>query len=239
MGREGLLWLEPLVEVETENGRLAYGPVAVDDVPSLFDADFLNGGAHQLAHGATNEIPFLAKQERLTFARCGVIDPLDIKAYESEGGLAGLRAALAMAPEDIVDVVTESGLRGRGGAGFPAGVKWKTALEQASDQKYICCNADEGDSGTFADRMLIEGDPFSLIEGMVIASLGVGATEGYIYLRSEYPHAIETLRKAIATWENAGYSGRRNDGSPRFKLHLRIGAGSYICGEESLDAREP
>ncbi len=232
-GSRGMLWLEPLVEVETAKGRVAYGPIEVSDVASLFDARFIEGGAHDLAHGPTEEIPYFAGQERLTFARCGVIDPLDLKDYEAHGGLAGLRKALEIKPPDIVDAVTASGLRGRGGAGFPTGVKWKTAAEQNADQKYICCNADEGDSGTFADRMLMEGDPFSLIEGMVIAGLAVGATVGYIYLRSEYPHAAATLRKAIALWEEAGLSGRNDDGTPRFKLHLRMGAGAYICGEES------
>ncbi len=232
-GSRGMLWLEPLVEVETPEGRIAYGPVEAGDVASLFDAGFLEGGAHDLAHGPTEDIPYFARQERLTFARCGVIDPLDLNEYEAHGGLAGLRKALEINPPDIVEAVTASGLRGRGGAGFPTGVKWKTAAEQDADQKYICCNADEGDSGTFADRMLMEGDPFSLIEGMVIAGLAVGASEGYIYLRSEYPHAAATLRKAIALWEEAGLSGRCDDGSPRFTLHFRMGAGAYICGEES------
>ncbi|GJL94184.1 MAG: formate dehydrogenase subunit beta [Hyphococcus sp.] len=232
-GSRGMLWLEPLVEVQTSKGRVAYGPVAPGDVAELFEAKFHEGGKHTLGYGLTEQIPYFAKQERLTFARCGVIDPLDLKAYEAHGGLKGLGNALKMNRADIVAQVTESGLRGRGGAGFPTGIKWKTAAEQNADQKYICCNADEGDSGTFADRMLMEGDPFCLIEGMVIAALAVGASEGYIYLRSEYPHAASTLRKAIALWEEAGLSGRNEDGSPRFNLHLRMGAGAYICGEES------
>ncbi|NNE42066.1 MAG: formate dehydrogenase [Marinicaulis sp.] len=232
-GTRGMLWLEPLIEVETSKGRVAYGPVEPGDVASLFNASFHKGGEHKLGHGAAKEIPYFAKQERLTFARCGVIDPLSLKDYEAHGGIAGLGKALKMDRADIVAEVTESGLRGRGGAGFPTGIKWKTAAAQTADQKYICCNADEGDSGTFADRILIEGDPFCLIEGMVIAALAVGASEGYIYLRSEYPHAAATLRKAITLWEEAGLSGRNDDGSPRFKLHLRMGAGAYICGEES------
>ena len=232
-GSRGMLWLEPMVEVETDNGRVAYGPVTVDDVSSLFEAGFLTGGDHDLGHGLTEKIPYFAKQERLTFARVGVIDPLDLEAYEAHGGIAGLTAALAMTAEQIVEVVTESGLRGRGGAGFPTGIKWKTANAQAEGQKYICANADEGDSGTFADRMLMEGDPYSLIEGMVIGALGIGADTGYIYIRSEYPHAIKTMRKAIELWENKGLSGRNDDGTPRFKLHVRVGAGAYICGEES------
>ena len=233
-GSRGMLWLEPLVEIETPNGRAAFGPVQADDVASLFDGDFLKGGKHPLSHGLTEEIPFFAKQERLTFARCGVIDPIDLESYEAAGGLAGLRKALTMAPSDIVETVTQSGLRGRGGAGFPTGIKWKTALEQESAEKYICCNADEGDSGTFADRMLMEGDPFSLLEGMVIAGRGVGATKGYIYVRSEYPHAIKILRRAIATFHGAGYLGENINGSDtQFDIEVRVGAGAYICGEET------
>lgn len=232
-GTRGMLWLEPLVEVETPKGRVAYGPVDASDVKSLFKADFLKGGEHKLGHGLTEDIPYFKNQERLTFARCGIIDPLSLSDYEAHGGLAGLKKALKMKSEAIVEQVLGSGLRGRGGAGFPTGIKWKTALAQADGQKYICANADEGDSGTFADRMLMEGDPFSLIEGMVIGGLGIGADTGYIYIRSEYPHAIQTMRKAIELWESAGLSGHADDGSPRFNLHIRVGAGAYICGEES------
>ncbi len=233
-GSRGMLWLEPLVEVETSKGRVAYGPVAAGDVAELFDAGFLEGGDHDLAHGITEEIPYFAKQERLTFARCGIIDPLSIGDYEKYGGLAGLREALKMAPAAIVDTVTKSGLRGRGGAGFPTGIKWKTTLAQQSDQKYICCNADEGDSGTFADRMLMEGDPFSLLEGMVIAGRATGATIGYIYIRSEYPHAIKTMHKAVEMFKAAGFLGGDIDGSDtRFEIDIRVGAGAYICGEET------
>lgn len=233
-GSRGLLWLEPLVEVETLQGRVAYGPVTPADVAGLFGCDFLTGGDHPLCHGRTEDISYLANQERLTFARCGVIDPLSLDAYESAGGLTGLKKAQSMAPEVIVEMVTASGLRGRGGAGFPAGIKWDTARKATGEQKYICCNADEGDSGTFADRMLMEGDPFSLLEGMVIAGRAVGADTGYIYLRSEYPHAIRTMRKAIAIWEEKGLLGDTVLGSgDRFHIHLRVGAGAYICGEES------
>jgi len=232
-GSRGMLWLEPMVEVETDKGRVAYGPVEADDVAALFEADFLSGGDHALGHGLTEEIPYFAKQERLTFARVGLIDPLDLAAYEAHGGVAGLTAALKMSSEEIVEIVSESGLRGRGGAGFPTGIKWKTANAQPDGQKYICANADEGDSGTFADRMLMEGDPFCLIEGMVIGALGIGADTGYIYIRSEYPHAIKTMCKAIELWQAAGFFGWNDDGSPRFNLSVRVGAGAYICGEES------
>jgi len=232
-GSRGMLWLEPMVEVETEKGRVAYGPVSTDDVDGLMKAGFLDGSDHDLCHGLTEEMDYFKNQERLTFARVGVIDPLSLEDYEARGGIAGLTKALKMSAQEIVDEVKESGLRGRGGAGFPTGIKWQTALAQEESQKYLCANADEGDSGTFADRMLMEGDPFSLVEGMVIGALGIGADTGYIYIRSEYPHAIKTMQKAIQLWEDAGLSGKNDDGTPRFKLHVRIGAGAYICGEES------
>jgi formate dehydrogenase iron-sulfur subunit len=233
-GSRGMLWLEPLIEVETPEGRVAYGPIYEGHVESLFDAGFETGGQHTLGHGLTETIPYFAKQERLTFARVGVVDPLNLVDYENNGGLTGLRKALKMGPADIIETVTASGLRGRGGAGFPTGIKWKTALATESDQKYICCNADEGDSGTFADRMLMEGDPFTLIEGMIIAGRATGADTGYIYIRSEYPHAIRTMRRAIGVWEDNGLLGENIDGSDQaFHLHIRVGAGAYICGEET------
>ncbi len=233
-GSRGMLWLEPMVEVETPKGRIAYGPVKAADVPALFKAGFLKGEKHALCHGLTEEIPYFKNQERLTFARCGLIDPLSIEDYRAHGGFEGLSKAINMAPIDIVNEVTTSGLRGRGGAGFPTGIKWKTVHDAKADQKYICCNADEGDSGTFADRMLMEGDPFCLIEGMTIAGIAVGATKGYIYVRSEYPHAVETLREAIRVATSANWLGRTIQGSPYdFELHVRMGAGAYICGEET------
>ena len=233
-GSRGMFWLEPLVEVETPKGRVAYGPVTPDSVASLFDAGFLDGKAHPLCLGLTEEIPYLKKQERLTFARCGVIDPLSLSDYISRDGYKGLQNALKMKAEQIVEEVTNSGLRGRGGAGFPTGIKWKTVLNAPADQKYIVCNADEGDSGTFADRMIMEGDPFVLIEGMTIAGFAVGATSGYIYCRSEYPHAFKTLQRAIAIAYEKGYLGANAAGSGKhFDLEVRLGAGAYICGEET------
>jgi formate dehydrogenase iron-sulfur subunit len=233
-GSRGMLWLEPLVEVETSKGRVAYGPVKPEDVPGLFKANFLKGEKHKLGHGLTEEIPYFKNQERLTFARCGITDPLSIEDYRAHGGFEGLTKALTMAPLDIVGEVTTSGLRGRGGAGFPTGIKWKTVHDAKADQKYICCNADEGDSGTFADRMLMEGDPYCLIEGMTIAGIAVGATKGYIYVRSEYPHAVATLREAIRIATEANWLGRTIQGSPHdFELYVRMGAGAYICGEET------
>jgi len=233
-GSRGLYWLEPMVEVATAEGRIAYGPVAPSDLNSLFDADFLSGGQHALRLGKPEEIPFLKNQERLMFARCGIIDPLSIEEYRGHGGYRGLAKALQMQPAEIVAEVTESGLRGRGGAGFPTGIKWKTVLGAQADRKYIVCNADEGDSGTFADRMLMEGDPFLLIEGMTIAGVATGATKGFIYIRSEYPDAFRQMGRAIETARNAGYLGPNVLGSGKaFDLETRLGAGAYICGEET------
>ncbi|MBA8800897.1 formate dehydrogenase beta subunit [Agrobacterium pusense] len=233
-GSRGMLWLEVLVEVRTEHGRIAYGPVKASDVASLFDADFLTGGAHRLCLGLTKDIPFLKSQTRLTFARCGVTDPLSLEDYRTYQGMKGLEKAVAMAPLDIVAEVTQSGLRGRGGAGFPTGIKWKTVADAVADQKYIVCNADEGDSGTFADRMIMEGDPFVLIEGMAIAGLAVGATKGFIYTRSEYPYAIRAMEKAIEIARREGVLGSSVLGSGRaFDMEVRMGAGAYVCGEET------
>jgi formate dehydrogenase iron-sulfur subunit len=233
-GSRGLLWLEPLVEVETPKGRIAYGPVRVEDVKGLMDGGLLEGRSHGLCHGPTDEIAYLKNQERLTFARCGIVDPLSVADYIAHGGFEGLKRALASTGAGIVAAVTDSGLRGRGGAGFPAGIKWKTVHDQPGDEKYVCCNADEGDSGTFADRMIMEGDPMTLIEGMTISAVAVGATRGFIYIRSEYPQAIAVMREAIQRVEAAGYLGNDVCGSGRkFDLKVRVGAGAYICGEET------
>lgn len=233
-GSRGLYWLEPMVEVETAQGRVAYGPVAPADVDSLLDAGLLDGGDHRLGLGMTADIPFLKRQTRLTFARCGLTDPLSLEDYRNHGGLTGLENALGMAPAAIVAQVTESGLRGRGGAGFPTGIKWKTVLEAEGARKYIICNADEGDSGTFADRMIMEGDPFVLVEGMVIAGIATGATKGYVYLRSEYPHAIRVMNRAVEIAREAGILGTSVLGSDHaFDMEIRVGAGAYVCGEET------
>jgi formate dehydrogenase iron-sulfur subunit len=231
-GTRGLLWLEPLLEVETPAGRIGFGPVDAADVPALFDAGFQDN--HPLALGLVEQIPYLARQQRLTFARVGITDPLSLDDYEAHGGYRGLRNALLMAPAEIVASVTASGLRGRGGAAFPTGIKWNTVLKAPGTEKYIVCNADEGDSGTFADRIVMESDPYVLIEGMTIAGIAVGATRGYIYVRSEYPHSIRQLEAAIATATGRGYLGPNLLGSGRsFELEVRKGAGAYICGEET------
>jgi formate dehydrogenase iron-sulfur subunit len=232
-GSRGMHWLEPLLEVETDTGRIAYGPVAVADVDSVLDAMIAGGGDHPLRIGSPGEHPFLKKQTRLTFARCGIVDPRSLDDYKAHDGYKGLAKALAN-PVGIIDEVTQSGLRGRGGAGFPTGIKWKTVADAKADRKYIVCNADEGDSGTFADRMIMEGDPFVLIEGMTIAAIAVGATKGFIYIRSEYPHAIATMNAAIAAARRGGMLGKTIAGSAfAFDLEVREGGGAYVCGEET------
>ena len=233
-GSRGLLWLEPLVEVDVAGTRLGFGPVAAADVASLFDARFDAGKTHALSLGVTAEIPYFKRQQRLTFARVGVTDPKSLADYLSHGGYRGLSNALARSGADIVAGVTASGLRGRGGAAFPAGIKWKTVLGAPGQTKYIVCNADEGDSGTFSDRMLMEGDPFVLIEGMTIAGIATGATRGYIYLRWEYPGAKRALEAAIAAAYAGHFLGENIQGSGKnFDLEVRMGAGAYICGEET------
>ncbi len=233
-GSRGLLWLEPLVEVTTPQGRIAYGPVAPTQVAALFQAGFTQGAAHALRLGPVEQIPQFKNQERLTFARVGITDPRSLQDYLDHEGYRGLKAALALEPAAIVAQVSDSGLRGRGGAAFPAGIKWKTVLATAAEQKYIVCNADEGDSGTFSDRMIMEGDPFVLIEGMTIAALATGATQGFIYLRWEYPDAKMALDAAIEAAARAGYLGENVLGSGRsFRLEVRMGGGAYICGEET------
>jgi len=233
-GSRGLFWLEPMLEVATPAGRMAYGPVQAADVPGLLDAGALQGRPHALGLGRVDLIPYLAAQRREVFARVGVTDPLSLADYAAHGGWAGLRAALAQDGEAVVEQVLASGLRGRGGAAFPAGIKWRTVRGAAGARKHIVCNADEGDSGTFSDRMLMEGDPYALLEGMAIAGLAVGAAEGWIYVRSEYPDAIATLHEAIARAAAAGWLGDSVAGSGRaFRVHLRKAAGSYVCGEET------
>lgn len=233
-GSRGLAWLEPLVECTTPSGRIGFGPVQTQDVAALFDAGFPNAARHALAMGPVDELPYLKSQQRLTFARIGLTDPLSVDDYVAHEGFAGLRRALAMQPEAIVNEVIESGLRGRGGAAFPTGIKWQTAMRAAAAPKYVVCNADEGDSGTFADRLVMESDPLMLIEGMTIAGLAIGAELGYIYVRSEYPDSVRQLAQAAQAARVAGYLGRDILGSGRhFDIEVRMGAGSYVCGEET------
>ena len=233
-GSRGMYWLEPTVEVERPEGRVGYGPTKPSDIDSLLDAGMLEGGKHPLFLGLVEDIPFFKKQTRLTFARVGIIDPRSLEDYKAHGGYKGLEKALAAGPEAIVEEVVNSGLRGRGGAGFPTGIKWRTVAQTPPQQKYIVCNADEGDSGTFADRMIMEGDPLVLIEGMTIAGIATGATYGYIYIRSEYPHAVEAMEIAIRRAREGGMLGANVAGSKyAFDMEVRVGAGAYVCGEET------
>lgn len=228
----GLYWLEPLVELDTAQGRVGFGPVTPEDVPGLLDALAGDPGSHALALGPVEAIPYLKSQQRLLFARAGITRPLSLDDYHANGGFDGLRQATLLDGDEVVATVLDSGLRGRGGAAFPAGIKWRTVRQAPAGQKYVVCNADEGDSGTFADRMLMEGDPLLLIEGMIIAGLAVGASKGYIYVRSEYPDAVRTLNEAILLAREAGYLDVAGNGVA-FDLQVRVGAGAYICGEET------
>ena len=233
-GSWGASWLEPLVEIVVGEQRIAYGPVGVDDIDELVEAGFLAGGDHPLRLGPTNEIPYLVDQERWTFWRCGLIDPLSIDDVMAHRGFEGLGKAFEIGPQAVIDEIRESGLRGRGGAGFPTGIKWQTVADTEGEQKYIACNADEGDSGTFSDRILMEGDPLCLIEGMTIAGYAVGASKGYIYLRSEYPVTRRVLDEALKLARENGWLGDNIQGSGfDFDIEIHLGAGSYVCGEET------
>ncbi len=240
-GSRGMYWLEPLVEVETPEGRVGYGPVKANKVSSLIDDGLLDGKKLDLSIGVVDDYPWMKRQTRLTFARCGITDPRSIDDYRAHKGFEGLKKAIEIGPDATIEQVTESGLRGRGGAGFPTGIKWRTVADTPPQQKYIVCNADEGDSGTFADRMIMEGDPLVLIEGMAIAGMAVGANYGYLYLRSEYPDAFIALNIAIEEARKAGFLGDNIAGSKyAFDMEVRLGAGAYVCGEETslLDSLE-
>ena len=232
-GSRGLYWLEPMVEVATAAGRVAYGPVMAADAAGLLEAALIDS-THPLRLGLVDDIPWLKRQTRLTFARCGVIDPRSLEDYRVHGGCRGIERAVALGAAATVEELVQSGLRGRGGAGFPTGIKWRTVAQTAAPQKYIVCNADEGDSGTFADRMIMEGDPFALIEGMAIAGFATGASKGYVYIRSEYPHAIAAMTAACSAARRGGLLGRGVAGSAHdFDIEVLVGAGAYVCGEET------
>ena len=210
----GMHWLEPLAEIDGQG----FGPLDPTDVAAVL------AGASDKTIGRIVDHPFIAGQQRFTFARAGKTRPLSLEDYAATGGWTGLAKARLIGPLATIDEVTRSGLRGRGGAGFPAGVKWQTVAKAPGGPKYIVCNADEGDSATFADRMVMEGDPFMLIEGMAIAALATGATRGYVYIRSEYPHAIAKMQAAVAASAHL---------VAPFLLEVRVGAGAYVCGEET------
>ncbi|MEO1202055.1 MAG: NADH-quinone oxidoreductase subunit NuoF [Pseudomonadota bacterium] len=233
-GSRGASWLEPLIEVDVDGTRIGYANASAADVESLFENDFLSGGNHDRRVGVVEELPYLKQQERWTFERSGIIAPLSVDDYRAHAGFDGLERAFDMGPDAVIQAVLDSGLRGRGGAGFPTGIKWRTVADADGAQKYVACNADEGDSGTFSDRLLMEGDPFCLLEGMAIAGYATGASIGYIYLRSEYPLTHRILSKAIDVLRDAGWLGSNiQDSGFDFDIELHLGAGSYVCGEET------
>ncbi len=233
-GSWGATWLEPMVEVVVDEQRIAYGNIEPNDVADLFDAGLLDGGEHAKRLGPVNEIPYLMNQDRWTFWRCGLINPLSVDDFTAQQGFEAITKAIEMGPQSVIDAIKTSGLRGRGGAGFPAGIKWQTVADTDADQKYIACNADEGDSGTFSDRIMMEGDPLGLVEGMMVAGFAVGANKGYIYLRSEYPLTYSILNRAIVAAREAGWLGENIQGSGfDFDIDVHLGAGSYVCGEET------
>ncbi|MGI9272529.1 MAG: formate dehydrogenase beta subunit [Woeseiaceae bacterium] len=233
-GSWGATWLEPMFEVVVDDKRIAYGNVEPDDVAGLFEAGLLNGGDHAKHLGPVDEIPYLIKQDRWTFWRCGLINPLSVEDFQAHQGFEAISKAFEMGQQPVIDAIKESGLRGRGGAAFPAGIKWQTVADTKGEQKYVACNADEGDSGTFSDRMMMESDPLGLVEGMMIAGFAVGANKGYIYLRSEYPLTYSILNRAIVAAREAGWLGENIQGSGfDFDIDVHVGAGSYVCGEET------
>jgi formate dehydrogenase iron-sulfur subunit len=233
-GSRGITWLETMVEVSVDERRIAYGPVEPGDVDGLVAAGLFEGDEHELKLGPTEDIDWLKNQDRWTFRRCGLIDPLSLDNFQAHGGFAGLQAAFDKGAAHVLEQVKASGLRGRGGAGFPTGIKWQTVVDAAGEQKYIACNADEGDSGTYSDRILMESDPLTLIEGMLIAGFAVGASKGYIYLRSEYPLTRKILNNALVLARENGWLGENIQGSGfDFEIDLHLGAGSYVCGEET------
>ncbi len=217
----GAFFLEPMIERDSPTGRVAWCHVALDDLPNIIMG---TGGM------PVDAIPYLAKQTRATFANFGITEPLALDEYQSRGGFKGLEAALAMAPEAIIQELKISRLRGRGGAAFPVWNKWQVAHQTDANEKYVVVNADEGDAGTYCDRMVMEGDPFRLIEGMLICAHAIGATKGFIYCRQEYPAAAWSIRTAIRKADEAELlevNGRT------FSIELVMGAGSYVCGEET------
>jgi formate dehydrogenase iron-sulfur subunit len=217
----GAFFLEPMVERDTPNGREAWFDVSPNDLPSIV------GGV-----GGTPvaEIPFLQQQTRFTFANFGITEPLALDEYQTRGGLKGLEAAQSLSPEAIVEQLRVSRLRGRGGAAFPVWGKWQVAQQASSEQKYVVANADEGDAGTYCDRMIMEGDSFRLIEGMMLCAKAIGATRGYLYCRYEYPAAARAMNFAIQKAREADLLD--SDDYP-FDLDEAVGAGSYVCGEET------
>ncbi len=242
-GCQGFCQMGPLVTVLPEN--ILYTQVKLEDVKEIVETSLVNDGIVERllytdaktgkACKGVGEIPFYTQQTRKVLHNCGLIDAKDIREYIANGGYLGVYKALTeMSSEDVIQNMIDSGLRGRGGGGFPTGLKWKFTLPEKSDKKYVICNGDEGDPGAFMDRSVMEGNPHSVIEGMMIAGKAIGADEGYIYVRVEYPLAVERLRIAIAEAEKQGVLGQNIFGTGfNFTLHVMEGAGAFVCGEET------
>jgi NADH-quinone oxidoreductase subunit F len=247
VGCIGPCYLEPLVDVQMPGRpRISYSGVTPDLARALLDSFLERGEVFRnrlVGHFGADELdgapkffehPMLARQVRVVLRNCGIIDPDNVDHYLARDGYRGFEKCLALSGEQVLEIVQNSGLRGRGGAGFPTWRKWKICRETASDQRYLICNADEGDPGAFMNRSLIEGDPHAMLEGMLIAAYTLGATHGYIYIRAEYPLAIRRLRAAIATLREMGLLGERILGSGfSFDITIKEGAGAFVCGEET------
>ncbi len=235
----GMCFEEPIVQFEgSELGSIHIGKANPETITQILE-DYIAGKAPaeniilaEKISGKHNAL--LANQQRIVLRNCGIIDPECIEDYEARDGYKALQKALQMEKTAIIEEIKKSGLRGRGGAGFPTGLKWQFCASENSDKKYVICNADEGDPGAFMDRSTLEGDPHSVIEGMIIGAYAIGANEGYIYCRAEYPMALEHLKTAIAAAEKKNYLGKNILGSSfSFDLHIKEGAGAFVCGEET------
>jgi NADH-quinone oxidoreductase subunit F len=229
------LFRDPLVDViAPETGRVTYEYVKPGDVPKIVDEHLIKGKPPEALRAGRDYEQFFASQMRVVLANCGEIDPEDIDDYLTHGGYQALKKVLSLDPEKVIGEVEKSGLRGRGGAGFATGLKWKYCRQAAGEVKYVVCNADEGDPGAFMDRSLLEGDPQSVIEGMIIAGFAIGAAQGFIYCRAEYPLAVKRLDIAISQAKKKGFLGRNILGSEfSFDLTIQQGAGAFVCGEET------
>jgi NADH-quinone oxidoreductase subunit F len=229
------LFKDPLLDVLMPDGsRTTYEHVSSDKIPTIVEGHLISGKPVEELVATEDYANFFSGQMRIVLKNCGEVDPEDIQDYIQVGGFTALRKALSMNPEDVIEEVKNSGIRGRGGAGFPAGVKWGFARKASGDKKYLICNADEGDPGAFMDRSVLEGDPFSVIEGMLIAGYAIGASEGIVYVRAEYPLAIARILRAIEQCKEAGYLGEKIlDSGFSFDIHIKEGAGAFVCGEET------
>lgn len=242
----GLCYAEPLVEIRAcGTPSVLYSNVSPKDVAKLVKEHVVGGNAvREKAEAVMSDAeydgivpfkkhPMVELQKRVVLRNCGVINPDDFWHYLARGGYEGLERAFSMSPEDVIEEMKKSGLRGRGGAGFPTGMKWSFARASKSDEKYIICNADEGDPGAFMDRSVLEGDPHAIVEGLMIAGYAIGAQHAYIYVRSEYPLAIERLKTAIKQAEEAGILRKKLENGFEFEIKIKKGSGAFVCGEET------